>query len=694
MNHRFSNPWIRILAFLLAVLCLAGAFYCGISAVNCLERGFLRGDSVVYQESRQCAERVRLQGREVISQFQRNPQFQYWDKMLENTNLRFIILEEQTGDVVASYLKGLELENHVPNNLADNIFMNRYDSTLRKGEYGTELEPYYVCDYYFGEDWTGDSSWQQLQEQNWPDPVDETPVIETTEQTATYQILYLLDDVDAYLGDSIGNGYRLFLYFRNQSEKVVSAGALCALCLLALVIYLLATAGRRPGKDEDCLTWFDRIPTDLMLLVGLAAGVGLFGLGIWFCEELSYDYGLTLLKLARIQTAAVVGVAVCGGLGLLILCSFSARIKAGKFWQSALTFRACRWCWRQICRVFGRMGRAVLLGLRSIGMVPRAVLAFLLVMLVEFLLLVWLVNVYNPALPLMALIVFNFGLLGALFWAVAQMKILQNAAKTLAEGGLDQHVELGQMYWDFKTHGEHLNAIADGMNKAVEQRMKSERLKTELITNVSHDIKTPLTSIINYVDLLQKPHTEAEGIQYLEVLDRQSKRLKKLTENLVEASKASTGNLPVELQPTNVLELLNQAVEEYRDRLEAGNLEIVMGLRGDLTVQADGKHMWRILDNLLNNVVKYALSGTRVYITAEKRDRWVVMAVKNISRDPLNVDADELMERFVRGDSSRTTEGSGLGLNIARSLTVLQNGRFDLTVDGDFFKAEISLPAV
>ena len=692
MKYRFSGPWIRLLAFLLAVLCMAGAFYYGISAVNCLERGFLHREPV-YQETWQCAELVRNQGREVIYQFQRNPRFQHWDKMLKNTNLRFIILEEQTGNVVAYYVDGLGLADQMPDNLANNVFLNQYDTVMRRGEYGTVLEHYYVCDYYFGEDWNGESSWWQL-DQEWSDPMAEEPVKELQEEAVSYQILYLLNNVDAYLGDDIGNGYRMFLYYRDQSENVISAFCICALLLLFLGIYLPVTAGRRPGKDGVQLTWFDRVPTDLLLAVGVAAGIGIVACSIGLIETLSYNHAIVLTKLRMIQTATTGGAAVCGGLILLVLCSFSARIKAGVFWTSALTIRALRWCWRQICRVFGRLGRAVLLGLRSIGMVPRAVAAFLLVMFVEGLLLVWMVNDHNPALPIMALIVFNFALLGVLFWAVAQMKILQKAAETLAEGDLERHVELGHMYWDFKRHGEYLNAIADGMNKAVEQRMKSERLKTELITNVSHDIKTPLTSIVNYVDLLQKPHTEAEQIQYLEVLDRQSKRLKKLTENLVEASKASTGNLPVELQPTSVPELLNQAVEEYRDRLEAGKLEIVMSMRGDLTVLADGKHLWRILDNLLNNVVKYALPGTRVYVTAEKRGDRVVMAVKNISRDPLNVDADELMERFVRGDSSRTTEGSGLGLNIARSLTALQNGRFDLTVDGDFFKAEVSLPAV
>ena len=195
------------------------------------------------------------------------------------------------------------------------------------------------------------------------------------------------------------------------------------------------------------------------------------------------------------------------------------------------------------------------------------------------------------------------------------------------------------------------------------------------------------------MDLLQKPHSDAEEIQYLEVLDRQAKRLKRLTENLVEASKASTGNMAVNLQPTSVTELFNQVSAEYRERLEQGKLELIVSDGSDLTVLADGKLLWRILDNLLNNVVKYGLSGTRVYLTAHKQADRVNISVKNISREELNIAADELMERFVRGDSSRHTEGSGLGLNIARSLTQLQNGEFLLTVDGDLFKAEVLLPA-
>ena len=264
----------------------------------------------------------------------------------------------------------------------------------------------------------------------------------------------------------------------------------------------------------------------------------------------------------------------------------------------------------------------------------------------------------------------------------------------LAAGDLEAQLDTEKMFADVKRHAEDLNAIGVGMNKAVEQRMKSERLKTELITNVSHDIKTPLTSIVNYVDLLKKEDLPPAASEYLSVLDRQSHRLKKLTEDLVEASKASTGNMAVTLEPIVVNEIIHQAVGDYDEKLAAGRLEVILNTyEGNLMALADGRLLWRVLDNLLSNVCKYALAGTRVYIDLSGRDGRVYLSIKNISRDPLNISADELMERFVRGDTSRHTEGSGLGLNIARSLMDLMGGAFSLSVDGDLFKAELSLKA-
>ena len=249
---------------------------------------------------------------------------------------------------------------------------------------------------------------------------------------------------------------------------------------------------------------------------------------------------------------------------------------------------------------------------------------------------------------------------------------------------------------ELKAHAGQLNDLGGAINSAVEERMKSERMKAELITKVSHDLNTPLTSIINYVDLLKKEDIQnPRAAEYIEVLDRKSQRLKKLTEDLVEASKASTGALAVNKEKLELGQLLAQARGEYEEKLTQSRLTLVADLPPEpLWVEADGRHLWRVLDNLLGNCVKYALEGTRVYLTLERWDGQAVLTLKNISREELNISADRLLERFVRGDESRTTEGSGLGLSIAKSLTELQGGRFSLAVDGDLFKAVIRLPLI
>ena len=265
----------------------------------------------------------------------------------------------------------------------------------------------------------------------------------------------------------------------------------------------------------------------------------------------------------------------------------------------------------------------------------------------------------------------------------------------MAKGNEHHRVDTKNMKGEFLKHADDLNSIADGITKAVNERMKSERFKTELITNVSHDIKTPLTSIINYVDLLEKEEPENEKMrEYLEVLSRQSGKLKKLIEDLIEASKASTGNLTVNLEHCELSILLEQVVGEYEDKLRDKGLDLIL-TKPDKPVEimADGRHMWRIFDNLMNNVCKYAQSGTRVYLGLTEMENKAVVSFKNISRAQLNVSGDELMERFVRGEASRSSEGSGLGLSIAKSLVQLQNGEMKIIVDGDLFKVELMFNA-
>jgi len=271
--------------------------------------------------------------------------------------------------------------------------------------------------------------------------------------------------------------------------------------------------------------------------------------------------------------------------------------------------------------------------------------------------------------------------------------ILLESAKRMGKGDLDTKVDDRLMVGSFKEFASDLNDLADVAMVAAQKQLKSERMKTELITNVSHDIKTPLTSIINYVDLLQKPHTEEESEQYLEVLDRQSQRLKKLVEDLMDMSKASTGNMAVEITRVDAVESVNQALGEFADKLERAQLYPVFRHSEDrVPIMADGKLVWRVLSNLLSNAVKYAMPGTRIYLDLSHVNGKVIISLKNISREELNVNAEELMERFVRGDVSRNTEGSGLGLNIAKSLMELQKGSLQILVDGDLFKVTLIFP--
>lgn len=241
---------------------------------------------------------------------------------------------------------------------------------------------------------------------------------------------------------------------------------------------------------------------------------------------------------------------------------------------------------------------------------------------------------------------------------------------------------------------EGLNRISDGLETALAEQVKSERLKADLITNVSHDIKTPLTSIINYVDLIKREKIDNPTIQrYLEVLDQKSQRLKTLTEDLVEASKASSGNIKLEMAHIDIVELVQQTNGEFEEKFMMSHLHLVCNLPNEvLIIEADGRRLWRVLENLYNNACKYALENTRVYVSIEDIDNQAVFSIKNISAAPLNISPDELTERFVRGDVSRTTEGSGLGLSIAKSLTTLQGGELRITIDGDLYKAEVIFP--
>ena len=362
---------------------------------------------------------------------------------------------------------------------------------------------------------------------------------------------------------------------------------------------------------------------------------------------------------------------------LALIMTMSTRLKKGGWWRNALAYYVVKFIW-QVCKaILSTIGDAI----HALPSTWKVAVGWLVVSSI------YLTSTYAAG----VVMILNFVLLIVFCSIAAQWQKLSRASKQLSAGNLEYKVDTRRMFRSFRQHGEDLNNISEGIAIALNQKMKSERLRTELITNVSHDIKTPLTSIINYVDLLKKEELTGQASAYVEVLDRQSRRLKKLTEDLVEASKASTGNIHCSLACTDIVELVQQAVGEYEEKLAASQLEAIISAPENEIVYGlvDGNLMWRVMSNLLSNACKYSQPNTRVYIQVKQNADQVFVTVKNISRDQLNIDPDELMERFVRGDSSRSTEGSGLGLNIARSLVDLQKGKFSLSIDGDLFKAQV-----
>lgn len=364
----------------------------------------------------------------------------------------------------------------------------------------------------------------------------------------------------------------------------------------------------------------------------------------------------------------------------LISMTAAVRIKLGTFVKNNLSVRI-------VCAV----GRFCVKAFNILPTVWKAVLIVLAVAVLDVFASVIAYSGFPlPYLCLWVLIVIGVG------YAAYDMSRLQSGARRLASGDLDAKIETVGLIGDFKSHAEDLNHIGDGMSAAVEEKMKGERFKTELITNVSHDIKTPVTSIINYVDLLGKCELEnADAREYLDVLRRQSEKLKKLVEDIVEASKASSGVINVDFKQCDLSMLLLQAAGEYEERFNSAGLNLVCRVpETPVPVIADGRLVFRIFDNLLGNALKYSLSGTRVYLSLSESDGYAFASVTNVSREELPADGNELSERFVRGDASRHTEGSGLGLSIAKSLAEVQNAGLIIKTDGDFFKATFRIRTV
>ena len=460
--------------------------------------------------------------------------------------------------------------------------------------------------------------------------------------------------------------YLLDMWLVEHTALTVFLMVLFAVLALFFFCFLMASAGHWAGHEGIHLTWPGKIPADVWLIVLLCT----FFIG-W--EAFYYGWGRVFFCAALVP------------LVLLFLCAFAAQCKAGTVLRSALIARIARFLWRIVRSLFLGLWRIA----RNLPLLWKTALVMAGVFFLEMLFVLTGYGSVDGIFVIMKAV----ELLAALYIAL-NLRTLQKGGEKLARGDFSSPIDTKYLIGDFKRYGQELNDVQSGLEQAVQEQMKAEHLKTELITNVSHDIKTPLTSIVNYVDLLKKEDIPSpEAREYIAVLDRQSHRLKKLTEDLVEASKASSGVLNVDLQPTDVNVLFSQIEGEYQERLAACQLTLVTQPPAPGTViRADSRLLSRVMDNLVSNICKYALPSTRVYVVSTLSREAVTISFKNVSRDELNISPDELMERFVRGDASRHTEGSGLGLSIARSLVQLQGGRFDLAIDADLFRADITFP--
>ncbi|MCM1325146.1 MAG: HAMP domain-containing histidine kinase [Bacteroidales bacterium] len=469
------------------------------------------------------------------------------------------------------------------------------------------------------------------------------------------------------------------LYKGRYAAPALASGGL--FFFLICFIFLMCAAGRHNSGDEGSKTvqpgLLSGIPTDVFAVAYFLVAATGIGLGASFCSGLPS-------VLAVFMTFGLAEVI----LGTVVCMELAIRMKLRTFWRNTLIWKMLRFL-HKCLRVF-------LGGIKRLGeMIPftmDAVIVFFAVCIFEFL----------------GLMLFGSGEL-AVLWILEKMVMfpavvyfawmcvqLKKGSAALAEGNLQYKMNTSHMILNFKEQGENLNRIAQGINVAVEQRMKSEHLKTELITNVSHDLKTPLTSIINYADLIAAESGNSETVaEYADVLLRQSKRLKKLLDDLMEASKATTGNLEVTLEPCEIGVLLTQAVGEYEQRFAEKELRLITKQpEEEIRVMADGRHLWRVFDNLLGNICKYALEGSRVYLSVERKESSVHIIFRNMSKYVLDITGEELEERFVRGDKSRHMEGNGLGLSIAKSLMDLQGGRMEVVTDGDLFKVTLTFAVI
>ncbi len=499
-------------------------------------------------------------------------------------------------------------------------------------------------------------------------------VTETGDHVADYWLTgYIRTPLDPNDG-----GYRGYLFYEFRAANrynfiyiMIASFVICAV----LTLYLMAYSGK-DSDGEVALRGLNALGCDIMVLLYLCCIPILLELG---ADVTDFNFGISYNSTTTAATALILAAGAAAT--LVLVMNIAAHFKMKYWWRHSLIWSCC-----------STVKHFVVWVLNSLKITWQ-----LAILVAVFGICLYFMGVITYWSPIWLFFGFLFGMAGVALaiWIGVQLNEIKKGGEAIANGNLDYKIRTENLWPVFRRHAYNLNNTALGMQKAVDEQMKSERFKTELITNVSHDLKTPLTSIVSYVDLLKKEEIENETAkEYIEVIDRQSAKLKKLTEDLVEASKASSGAVTVNRENLNIGEFMNQSVGEFSEKLEGANIIPVINVpQEEITVYTDGRLLWRVFDNLIQNIVKYAQPGTRAYFDLYVEGNSAVLTVKNISKEPLNMTAEALMERFVRGDASRgENEGNGLGLSIAKSLTELCGGTFELTLDGDLYKVKITLP--
>lgn len=584
-------------------------------------------------------------GEEILTDLNEDTEFKtengyiYYKTYLENRNFKFLIIDNKTNTAITNLTQTMRTDS--VDKIKEELSKNSYYWNYENKEVKTNISNLSIEDIKYVYQY------------------------KTLEENYDCTIYTSINEDVTQFHDDYYNSYIIYKICTNSVKTAIINIIITLVLIIVSAILITVYAGRKRNFKEIQLESIDKIPLEIILVAMFIPFIMLLFLGI----ELSYNLNITT---------------IIGNIGILIIMysialilyeSIVRRVKTNTILKNTIIYRLCKWIKNGVKNIFNNFSLAA-----KIIVILACMLIFTLIFSN------W---GFTGIILLIAMYVFAFKYY---FDNITKFLNIKNTVKKIYEGDTKVRLQEDEYTGVLKELCIYVNDIAGGFTNAIDKSLKSERMKTELITNVSHDIKTPLTSIINYVDLLKKEDIQNEKAkEYLDILEQKSQRLKRLTEDLIEASKASSGNIKLDMKKINVNELIKQISGEFEDKFKNKNIDLNIEIpKEDVFILADSRYLYRVMENMYTNIEKYAMENSRVYVDLLEENKKVKIEIKNISKEKLNISANELMERFVRGESSRNTEGSGLGLSIAQSLTKLQKGEFGIYLDGDLFKVIIS----